>query len=420
MAEIEVRFPPKLEFLFKPARYKAAFGGRGGAKSWGFARALLILAAQKPLRVLCAREVQKSIRESVHQLLCDQIEALGLGSFYEVLRDEIRGPNGSLFIYTGLSDKTAESIKSFEGVDIVWVEEARAVTKRSWRLLIPTIRKPGSEIWVTFNPELDSDETYKMFVLDPPPDAVVVKIGYEDNPWFPEVLEKERQRSKVSDSENYANIWEGEPKAAVEGAIYATEIAKAQASGRFTLVPYEPRLKVHVVCDLGFNDSMAIILAQRQLSEVRVIDYIEDSHRTLDNYSAELRDRKMNWGKMWLPHDAKHATLAAAGKSTQDILRKLGWSTEIVPDAGIENGIKQARMLLNQAYFDKGKAARLIECLKRYRRSIPATTGEPGHPVHDEFSHGADAFRYLALVADKFTNDEWANKPIKYPDLGLA
>lgn len=418
MAETEVRFPPKLEFLFKPHRFKVAHGGRGGAKSWGYARALLITGAERKLRILCTREVQKSIKDSVHKLLSDQIQELGLGAFYEVLTTEIRGKNGTEFIFAGLADHTAESIKSFEGIDRVWVEEAQAVSKRSWDILIPTIRKPDSEVWISFNPELDSDETYKRFVLNPPPSAVVVKINYQDNPWFPEVLEAERLHCKATDPDGYENIWEGNTKAAVDGAIYAKEIAVSMDSGRFANVPYEPKLKVHVVCDLGFNDSMAIILAQRQLSEIRIIDYIEDSHRTLDWYSATLRDKKLNWGKLWLPHDAKHKTLAAAGKSTEDIMRALGWTTEIVPDAGIEPGIKTARMALNQTYFDKTKAARLIECLKRYRRSIPTTTGEPGSPVHDEYSHGADAFRYLALVADKMTNETW--KPINYPDLGLA
>ena len=151
LAEIEARFPPKLEFLFHPKRNKVAYGGRGGAKSWGFARALLIMAAQRPLRILCTREVQKSIKDSVHKLLSDQIEALGLGAVYQVLATEIRGINGSEFLFSGLADQTVESIKSFEGVDIVWLEEARAVTRRSLRILIPTIRKDGSEIWFSFN-----------------------------------------------------------------------------------------------------------------------------------------------------------------------------------------------------------------------------------------------------------------------------
>lgn len=421
MAETEARFPPKLEFLFRPKRYKVAYGGRGGAKSWGFARALLILAAQRPLRILCTREVQKSIKDSVHQLLTDQIAALGLGGAYDVLTTEIRGKNGSLFLFSGLADQTVESIKSFEGIDIVWVEEARAVSKRSWTILIPTIRKDGSEIWASFNPELDTDETYKRFVLNPPPDAEVVKIGWQDNPWFPEVLDKERRDCQERDPDNYDNIWEGACKPAVDGAIYYKELARIASEGRVTPIPYEPRLKVHVVCDLGFNDSMAIGLFQRNVSELRCIDYIEDSHRTLDDYSAQLRDKRLNWGKLWLPHDAKHKTLAAAGKSAEQIMRDLGWNVGDIPDIGIESGIKIARMALGQTYFDREKTQRLQECLKRYRRGIPSTTGEPGSPVHDEFSHGADMYRYASIVADKMTNDDAGRfGKINYDNRGIV
>ena len=148
---MQAEFPDKLEFLFKPARYKVLHGGRGSAKSWGIARALLIQAAQRPLRVLCTREVQKSIKDSVHRLLSDQIQALGLGWFYEILETEIRGPNGSLFLFAGLAQHTVESIKSYEGVDRVWIEEAQVVTKRSWDVLLPTIRKEGSEVWLSLN-----------------------------------------------------------------------------------------------------------------------------------------------------------------------------------------------------------------------------------------------------------------------------
>lgn len=406
--EINADFPPKLQFLFRPKRIKVAYGGRGGAKSWGVARALLILGAQKPLRILCAREIQKSIKDSVHQLLCDQIESLGLGWAYRVFNDEIRGHNGTLFIFSGLADKTTESIKSFEGIDIVWCEEARAITKRSWSILIPTIRKEGSEIWVTFNPELDTDETYKRFVLNPPPNAEVVKIGWQDNQWFPKVLEEERINLKAQDPDEYENVWEGQPRAAVAGAIYAAEITKAQQDGRFRTLPYDPMLKVHVVSDLGFNDAMATILVQRSLSELRVIDYVEDTHRTLDWYSAQLKNKNLNWGKWWMPHDAEHKTLAAEGRSIADMARKLGWQVEIVPNVPVEVGIKIARMALQRTYMDSANAERLIECLKRYRRNISSTTNEPGAPVHDEYSHGADAWRYLALVADKMTNNELA------------
>jgi phage terminase large subunit len=418
LAETEARFPPKLEFLFNPARYKVAYGGRGGAKSWGFARALLIQASSRPLRILCTREVQKSIKDSVHQLLSDQVSALGLDGFFDVLTQEIRGKNGSRFLFSGLSDQTAESIKSFEGIDIVWVEEAQAVTKRSWNILIPTIRRPRSEIWVSFNPELDTDETYRRFVSSPAPDSVVVKLTYADNPWFPAELESERQHSQLTDPDEYDNIWEGACKAAVAGAIYAKEVQAAQDQGRVCNVPYDPMLKAHVVCDLGFNDQMSVIVVQRQLSEIRVIDYLEDSHRTLDDYSAELRDKRLNWGKLWLPHDAKHKTLAAAGKSTEDLMRKLGWDVGIVPDAGVEPGIKLARMAFARTWFEKTKAERLMECLKRYKRNVPTTTGEPGAPVHDQYSHGADAFRYLSIVADQMKNEARMGK-LPYDNRGI-
>ena len=417
--ETVVRFPPKLEFLFQPARFKVCYGGRGGAKSWGFARALLVMAAARPLRILCTREVQKSIKDSVHKLLGDQIQQIELGYFYEVLATTIKGKNGSEFIFSGLADQTVESIKSYEGIDIVWVEEAQVVSKRSWVILIPTIRKNDSEIWVSFNPELDTDETYRRFVVDPPPNAVVVKIGYADNPWFPRVLEEERLYCQRTQPEDYGNIWEGNCRAAVSGAIYANELTQAQEKGQFCNLPYDPALKVHVVADLGFNDQMSLILCQRNMSEVRIIDYIEDTHRTLDDYSAQLKNKHMNWGTLYLPHDAKHKTLSGHGKSVEEIMRKLGWRTQIVPGLTIEEGIKVARMALKRTWFDKAKAERLIECLKRYRRSIPVTTGEPGAPVHDEFSHGADAFRYMAIVADSMRNEE-RMAPIAYNNTGIV
>ncbi len=177
------QFPDALQFLFEPARYKVAYGGRGGAKSWGFARALLILGAQKNLTILCAREFQSSIKDSVHALLAAQVHDLGLDWFYETQEKTIIGKNGTNFIFAALRHNV-DSIKSKEGIDICWVEEAVTVSKNSWDKLIPTIRKPGSEIWISFNPELDTDETYKRFIKNSPPGAVVKKVNWSDNPWF--------------------------------------------------------------------------------------------------------------------------------------------------------------------------------------------------------------------------------------------
>lgn len=405
MSDAPIQFPRKLGFLFQPARYKVAHGGRGSAKSWSFARALLILAASKPLRVLCTREIQKSIKESVHRLLGDQIEALGLGGFYEVLESEIRGRNGSLFVFAGLQNHTVESIKSYEGVDVVWIEEAHKVSRKSWTILIPTIRKEGSEIWVSLNPELDTDETYVRFIAEPPPDAVVVQVNYSDNPWFPDVLDAERRHAqRTLPAEEYANIWLGKTKAAVEGAIYANEVREAIESGRICNVPHEYRLRTHVVLDLGWNDSMFAILVQRHISELRVLESVEVDHRTLDWLSAELRMRRHNWGTLFLPHDGAHGDYKT-GKSAKQIMKEMGWAVQMVPNQPVEAGIKQARMALERAWIDKTKAQRLVQCLRRYRRNVSEKTNEPGAPVHDEFSHGADAWRYTALVAERMTND---------------
>ncbi len=411
------KFPDRLDFLFQPHRYKVAYGGRGSGKSWSMARALLVKAANEPTRVLCAREIQRSIKQSVHTLLNDQIQALGLGPFYEVLETEIRGLNGSTFSFTGLATNTVESIKSFEGCDIVWVEEAQTVSKKSWDILIPTIRKPNSEIWVSFNPNIDTDDTYKRFVVEAPDNAKVVKVNYTDNPWFPAVLETERLHS-LKTNPDYANIWEGDCKAAVDGAIYSNEIREAQEGNRITTVPYDPMMKVHVVMDLGWNDSMSVILCQKGISDLRIIGYIEDDHRTLDSYSAQLKNLSYNWGTMFLPHDGQSKDFKH-GISAEDIMKKLGWDIRIVPKADIESGIKLARMNFHRIYFDKS-AQRLVECLKNYRRSINSATNEPGAPLHDEFSHGADAFRYLCTSIESMKNESWSKEKIQYTNRGIV
>jgi len=404
-------FPEKLEFLFQPSRYKVAHGGRGGSKSWGFARALLIEGWQAKRRILCAREVQKSIKDSVHRLLADQTQIMGLGGHYDVLQNVIRGANGTEFLFAGLSTQTAESIKSFEAIDICWVEEAHKVTRKSWDILIPTIRAEGSEIWISMNPELDTDETFVRFIENPPLDAVVTEIGWQDNRWFPDVLKKEREemlrqvKAGVRSQDDYDNIWEGKCRAAVEGAIYAKEVLDAKLAGRLGNVPYDPLLKVHLIWDLGWNDKMAIIMAQRSSSEIRVINYIEDSHRTFDSYVRQLEALDYRWGQDFLPHDGK-AKNAQTGMSPIDLLTKLGRDIEEVPNIGVEEGIKAARQTFPRVYFDKENTAPLFNALGRYRRAINQTTQQPGAPLHDDNSNGADAFRYMAVIAEQMTNED--------------
>ena len=392
-----VRFPEKLAFLFQPKRYKVLYGGRGGGKSHAVAMALLIKGAKEKLRILCTREVQKSMRDSVHRLLKDKIVDLGLEDFYQVLDNEIRGANGTLIVFSGLQSHTVDSIKSFEGVDIVWVEEAHGVSKKSWDVLTPTIRKNGSEIWITLNPDMDTDETYQRFIASPDEESTVLcEINWSDNPFFPDTLNEERLKAQRSMSkEDYEHIWEGKPRSVSDGAIYRHEIASMVHENRLTFVPYDNSLQVHTVWDLGWNDSMSIILVQRGLNDVRVIGYIEDSHRTLDWYVSELDRKGYRYGTDFLPHDARTRNFQT-GKSTEEILQEMGRNTIVLGSTNIEEGIRAARMMFQKCYFDKNNTTRLIECLKRYRRNINSKTGAATTPLHDEYSHGADSFRYLA------------------------
>lgn len=395
-----LQLPEKLAALFEPRRYKVMHGGRGGGKSWGVAAALLVMAADRPLRILCAREVQKSMRDSVHRLLKDTVVKLGMTGFFEVLDNEIRGANGSLFLFSGLQSHTVDSIKSFEGVDVVWVEEAHGVSKKSWDTLIPTIRKEGSEIWLTLNPDMETDETYVRFIAAPSDDTWVCEINWRDNPWFPEVLNQERLKAKRSlPKEDYEHIWEGKPLRVAVGAIYRHEIEALYADGRICPVTYDPTLPVHTVWDLGWNDAMTIIMVQRGPQDIRILDYIEDSNRTLDWYVAQLEKRPYRWGTDYLPHDGRTRNFQT-GKSTQEILASMNRKVFVQSATSIEEGIKAARLVFPRCYFDKNKTARLVECLKRYKRDIHTKTGEPMAPLHDEFSHGADSFRYLGQAVE--------------------
>lgn len=403
MASLEIDLPRKATQTLVPrARFKVLYGGRDSAKSWSIARMLLARGRAKPERILCTREVQKSIAESVHQVLSDQVKLLGMSDFYEVQNNYIHGRNGTQISYHGLSGQTAASIKSFEGTTLCWVEEAQTVSKRSWDILEPTIRAPDSEIWVSFNPDMDTDETFRRFVTNSPPDSIVCKMNWQDNPWRSKVLDAAREKMQREDPDNYAHIYEGMCRPAVEGAIYYKEVSKLRAQGRLCNVPYDPMLKVHVVADLGFNDYMSLILVQRLASEIRIIKYIEDRLRYIPSYSQELKELKYNWGKLYLPHDgkAKHVT----GSSAEEQFTALGWEVEIVQDIGLEQGIRKTREVFDRFYLDKTNASELLNRLGRYRRRVNSE-GQASTPMHDDESHGADGTRYLAVVADQLSND---------------
>ena len=438
LAEPVWHFAENQQFLFEPHRYKIGYGGRVGTKSWGFARALLVQGFEKRLRILCAREVQKSIKDSVHQLLEDQIERMQLSGFYRVLRDEIRGLNGTSVVYTGLSDLTVEQIKSYEGIDICWVEEAAKVTRRSWDILIPTIRKEGSEIWITLNPELDTDETWLRFVANPPHNAFIQEMSYHTNPWMSAEAEEERQdflrlvEAGVRSQEDYDNIWEGKTKTAVEGAIFANQVAKVIKDNRLTHVPHDPKLLTHLIWDLGYSDNMVIGFVQRAGPSLRFIDYIEDHHRTYEEYVQQIRGMVdehgyrialdgRSGGKAWLPHDGK-AKNPQTGKSPIETLNDLGLKAdeEGIPDIGIKARIEAGRQMFVRVLFDKEKCTPLFNRLRRYARRISKETGQPTGIKKDGNDHAGDMYCYTAVIESELGNE--LNKPKKksYDNRGVV
>ncbi len=390
-----------------------AWGGRGAAKSWNFARALLIQSLDKPFRNLCARETQKSIKDSVHRLLADQIELLNLQKFYRVQASEIVGRNGSLFSFAGIRQNIS-NVKSFEGYDRVWVEEAVNVSKNSWGVLIPTIRKDGSEIWVSFNAELESDETYKRFVVDPPADAHVVKINWFDNPWFPPVLRKEMDELRRKDPSACDHIYEGVCRQAVEGAIYANELNALAKEGREMRVPYDPQYPVHTFWDLGFADSTAIWFAQSIGFEFRIIDYLDGELQALQFYLKELQNRGYVYGTDYLPHDARAHELGT-GRSIEEQMRAAGRKVRIVKKLSVEDGIAAARVIFPKCYFDREKCSDGLQSLRHYRYEQDVATGTfKREPLHDWASHGADAWRTLAVAIkdNRKSEDSESKQPV--------
>jgi phage terminase large subunit len=410
--ELTAEFPEKLACLFKPSRYKILYGGRGSAKSWGVARALLIKGAEKPLRVLCARELQNSIKDSVHKLLSDQIRIMGLEGLYDIQQSVIKGRNGTEFAFSGLKHNVSE-IKSFEGADICWVEEAQVVSKSSWDTLIPTIRKDNSEIWATFNPDLDTDETYKRFVIKPPSDAQVIKLTWKDNPWFPEVLRKEKDDLQQKDPDSYLHVWEGNCRQVLEGAVYASELREAAAEGRITRVPYNEEHPVHTFWDLGFGDCTSIWFAQSIGMEFRIIDFFQDHLKKLDYYIQEMNNRKYKYAGIWLPHDAKSNHMV--GRTVEEVMRAAypNADVHVLDRSPIDEGIRAARMIFPRCWFDEGKCAEGIQYLRHYRYEVdPDSKLFSNKPLHDWNSHASDAFRYMAISIEEGPKEQ--EKPKRY------
>jgi len=256
---LKAKAPRKLAPLLQPARYKGAFGGRGGAKSHFFAEQVVLRCCEKQTKVVCIREVQESIKDSVKALIEQKIEKLGLGALFDVLGPEIRGPHDSLVVFRGMQRFNSENIKSLEGFDIAWVEEAQTLSDISLRLLRPTIRKENSELWFSWNPRHDTDPVDKLFRgPGKPSDAILAEVNWNDNPWFPDVLKREKDEDYARDPEMADHVWGGNYEIVSEGAYYARLIVQAEKEGRIGELPYDLRLPVVTSWDLGVDDYTAV------------------------------------------------------------------------------------------------------------------------------------------------------------------
>lgn len=415
---VQAKFPKIFKPLDEPHRYKMIWGGRGKGASWTVARKLLILGAQKPLRILCTRELQKSIKQSVHKLLSDQIISLQLSGFYEVQQQGIFGRNGTEIFFIGVKSNPDE-IKSMEGIDICWIEEGHALTESSWDIIDPTIRKDGSEIWATWNTRFKFDYLHQLFVInEPPPDSLVLKVNYPDNPFFPDVLRKQMEAMKADNYEKYLNIWMGELKTLAEGAIFGSQVLKAKKENRFCKIPVVSGSQVFSFWDLGRNDHTAIWFMQNVGKEYRMIDYYENRLQDIEHYgkviSGQLSPDEMRlagvtkedqerrqgylYGEHFMPHDVKAQSLGMKLTREEQFVNCGVKPITVVKRIAVKNdAIEMARQIFAEVWFDKDRCSKGIECLSNYRYEYNDNKDTHNqNPHHDWASNGADAFMQFA------------------------
>ncbi|MGE0007794.1 MAG: PBSX family phage terminase large subunit [Parvibaculaceae bacterium] len=414
-----VEVPRAFAPLLVPRRYKGAYGGRGGAKSHFFAEQLVLRCFARTTRAVCIREVQNSIRESVRQLIVDKIRHFRLEGFFTVLETEIRGRNGSLVIFRGMQSYNAGNIKSLEGCDLAWVEEAQNFSEHSLRLLRPTIRKEGSEIWFSWNPRHETDAVDRFFRGGRQrSDAVLVEVGWRDNPWFPRVLDEEKNGDYADDPEMAEHVWGGGYEIVGEASYYGRLIAAADSAGRVGEFLHDPERSVSTAWDIGVDDHTAIWFFQDDGFLATAVDYYEtsgegaeqivrealpelnpDLREMADCLAAAGRSRPFRYGTHFLPHDVKNREWGAGGRSRALTLMGLGVKPLHVGAAvGPAERVNAARSLLPRMRFNRTARVMLgVSRLRRYSRKRNEALGTYTRPVHDINSHGADAFGEYAV-----------------------
>lgn len=381
---VEVEIPDALGFLFDPlgsVRYRVAYGGRGGAKSWQVARALLIHGRQKTLRVLCAREFQSSIRDSVHRLLQDQIQKMGLEAAYSVERSRIYGTNGTEFLFFGFRHDP-HTIKSLEGINVCWVEEAHTLTKESWQLLTPTIREDGSEIWLSFNPDKPDDLAYETFVLnDPPPNSIVRKVGWEDNNWLTQVLIDEREHMLRVDPEGEAHVWGGEPWTRTDSQVLAD---------RYEVTDFEERPEWGAPlygADWGFGHDPTVLL-RFFIGDGRI--WLTHDERGI-GWSADETERRFRRVPGAEDHtiradNARPETINEMQLRGLNVIAAKKWAGSV--EDGVEHLRGYERVVIHPRCKGFSQEARL------WRYKTDARTGDVLPVLIDANNHGPDALRY--------------------------
>lgn len=347
--------------------------------------------------------MQNSIKDSVRQLLVDKIEALGLSAYFDITRDEIRGDNGSLIIFRGMNDANADNIKSLEGYDVAWVEEAHTLSQRSLDMLRPTIRKDGAELWFSWNPRNKTDPVDDFLRSDKrPPDAVVVEVNHKDNPWFPASLLKEMAEDRARDPEKAAHVWDGAYESAPGGNYYGAELAFLAAEKRIRDLSIDPALPVHTAWDLGAAGNMTTWLFQLDaMGQFRWVGFFEYEVSGLPYAAQTLKDdrqaRGYTWGTHLWPHDGK-GTDIGSGERRCDMMQKLGFTVQVLDKTGVADGIEATRKMLRMSYFDEKRCAKGLDHIRGYRRKFDR--------VHDRFiedpdknghDHTADGLRTAAM-----------------------
>lgn len=417
MSVLAIDTAPVFEPLLHPARYKGAHGGRGSGKSRFFAGLLIEDALRFPgeagegLRALCFREIQKSLKESAKFLLEATIAEYGLGERdgFRVYTDRIGTPGDGVLAFAGMQDHTADSVKSYEGFQRAWGEEAQSISLRSLSLLRPTIRWESksrglaSELWFGWNPRRKTDPVDAMLRQFPPTGAAVVRANWSDNPWFPSVLEQERQDCLKSMPEQYAHIWEGDYATVNSGAYYAKAINEAKQQGRIGNVAKDPLMMLRAVWDIGGTgakaDACAIWICQFVGREIRWLDYYEAQGQPLATHIEWLRSSGYGSAMCILPHDGA-TNDRVHDVSYESALRSAGFEVQVVANQGAGAAMKRveaARRMFPAMWFsDKCQAG--IDAIGWYHEKRDEDRNIGLGPEHDWSSHGADAFGLGAVA----------------------